>query len=229
MAVSHNSRKVGQENTNRDKFLRQIWSFSKLGMCLEPTFEAAALITGEACKLQSKSWPEATYPQHPPPTAPPLMIFLLMFNTRKQVHYLLCINLSQIKLIYPGFMVLPFKMAICSGLSGIDAPHLCWLTSAWHPAEKLPGQGTALLGSARSGSQQLALLTTHNCWSQDVEDMKERRWSCWRPSPLALRWATVALRWPVMPGRHVTTGVMPLFDFKMDFIKEFNIIVVLFL
>lgn len=32
-----------------------------------------------------------------------------------------------------------------------------------------------------------------------------------------------------MPGHHVTAGVMPLFDFKMDLIKEFNIIVVLFL
>lgn len=97
--------KVSQENTNRDKFLCRKWSFLKRGVCLEPTFEATALITCEANKFQSQSWPEAT--THPP--KPPLMIFLLMFNTGKQVHYLLCINLSQIRLINPRFTALPFR------------------------------------------------------------------------------------------------------------------------
>lgn len=104
--MSRNSWKVGQESTNRDKFLRRICSFPKMGVCLEPTFEATALITCEVCKFQSKSWPAATNPRTP---QSPLMIFLLMFNTGTQVHYLLCINLSQIKLIDPWFMTLPFR------------------------------------------------------------------------------------------------------------------------
>lgn len=76
----------------------------------------------------------------PPTPKPPLMIFLLMFNTGTQVHYLLCINLSQIKLISPGFTVLPFRWLSARRLRVIDAPRLCWLTSVWHQADKLPGR-----------------------------------------------------------------------------------------
>lgn len=46
-------------------------------------------------------------------------------------------------------------MAICSGLRDIDVPRL---KSVWHQAEKLPGQRTALIGSAKKSSQQLARL-----------------------------------------------------------------------